>query len=282
MHHPLQATRSDHSQSRILRGLLATANSAVELPEPWCTSAIAVVLPTYNEAENLPLIVDELFRLPLSSLHILVVDDNSPDGTGLVAESLAQKYGADRITVVHRPRREGLGRAYVEGMSCALTLGAKFVVQMDSDLSHPPEYVPQMLGTLLSTDAAVVIGSRYIAGGSLSQKWAWHRRLLSRWANAYVQTLLHMRISDVTAGYKIWHHSSLDAINLDTIYSNGYSFQVEMNYRAMRHGMKIVEIPISFSERRSGASKMSFKVQLESVLLPFRIKRLVLQDNAAR
>jgi dolichol-phosphate mannosyltransferase len=282
MYHPLQVTRSDHSQSRILRGLLVTANSTVELPEPWCTSAVAVVLPTYNEAENLPLIVDELFRLPLSSLRVLVVDDNSPDGTGLVAEGLAQRYGSDRITVMHRSRKEGLGRAYVEGMSCALTLGAEFVVQMDSDLSHPPEYVPQMLGTLLSTDAAVVIGSRYITGGSLSQKWAWHRRLLSRWANTYIQMLLHMRISDVTAGYKMWHCSSLDAINLNTICSSGYSFQVEMNYRAMRQGMKIVEIPISFSERRSGASKMSFKVQLESALLPFRLKRLVLRENTAR
>jgi dolichol-phosphate mannosyltransferase len=146
---------------------------------------------------------------------------------------------------------------------------------MDSDLSHPPEYVPQMLGTLMSTDAAVVIGSRYVIGGSLSEQWAWHRRLLSRWANSYVQALLRMRISDVTAGYKIWRSSTLEAINLENIYSNGYSFQVEMNYRTLKQDMKIVEIPICFSERRSGASKMTLKVQLESALLPFRLRRLI-------
>jgi dolichol-phosphate mannosyltransferase len=160
-------------------------------------------------------------------------------------------------------------------MSHALRLGADFVVQMDSDLSHPPEYVPQMLGTLLSTDAAVVIGSRYVTSGSLSEQWSWRRRLLSRSANLYVQLLLRMRINDVTAGYKIWRRSTLEAIDLAGIHSNGYSFQVEMNYRTLNQEMKIVEIPIRFSERRSGTSKMSLKVQLESAMLPIRLRRLV-------
>jgi dolichol-phosphate mannosyltransferase len=176
---------------------------------------------------------------------------------------------------LHRKKKDGLGRAYVEGMSHALMLGADFVVQMDSDLSHPPEYVPQLLGALLSTHAAVVIGSRYVAGGSLSERWAWHRRLLSWWANTYIRLLLRMRVSDITAGYKMWRAPALEAIDLSAVRSNGYSFQVEMNYRTLKHRMKIVEIPICFAERRTGASKMSFKVQAESALLPFRLKRLL-------
>jgi dolichol-phosphate mannosyltransferase len=236
---------------------------------------VTVVLPTYNEAANLPLMVQELFGLSLTNLRIVVVDDNSPDGTGLIADGLAQRYGAHRLSVLHRTEKEGLGRAYVAGMSHALGQGAEFVVQMDSDLSHPPEYVPQMLGTMRSTQAAVVIGSRYVSGGSLSEDWAWHRRLLSWWANFYVQALLRMRVRDVTAGFKIWHRSALEAIGLDAVYSSGYSFQVEMNFRTMKRGLKIVEIPICFAERRSGASKMTIGVQLESALLPFRLRWLL-------
>jgi dolichol-phosphate mannosyltransferase len=250
-------------------------SGGVDLPQPWCTSAITVVLPTYNEAANLPIIVRQLLGLALAELRIVVVDDNSPDGTGLIAEDLAKRYGAHRIVVLHRRKKEGLGRAYVEGMAHALRLGADYVVQMDSDLSHPPEYVPQMLGTMLSTQAAVVIGSRYVSGGSLSEDWSWHRRLLSRWANVYVQALLRMRISDVTAGFKVWHRSALETIDLNAVHSSGYSFQVEMNYRALKKGMKIVEIPICFAERRSGASKMTMKVQMESALLPFRVRRML-------
>jgi dolichol-phosphate mannosyltransferase len=141
---------------------------AVELPEPWRSAAVTIVLPTYNEAANLPVIVEALFALPLTGLRILVADDNSPDGTGAIADELMQKYGADRMTVVHRPGKQGLGRAYVDGMTRALEAGAEFVVQMDSDLSHAPEYLPQMLGALLATDADVVIGSRYVCGASLA------------------------------------------------------------------------------------------------------------------
>ena len=249
--------------------------TGVELPDPWRTYPITVVLPTYNEAANLPVIVGELFSLPLAELRIIVVDDNSPDGTGLIADGLAEHYGMHRLAVLHRTAKEGLGRAYVAGISHALKQGAELVVQMDSDLSHPSEYIPQMMGTMLSTQAAVVIGSRYVSGGSLSEEWAWHRRLLSRWANWYVQVLLRMQISDVTAGFKIWHRSALEAIDLDTVYSSGYSFQVEMNYRTLRQNMKIVEIPICFAERRSGSSKMTMRVQLESAWLPFRVRRLV-------
>ena len=246
---------------------------AVELPAPWSSAALTVVLPTYNEAANLPVIVDELFSLPLTGLKVLVADDNSPDGTGLVADELAKRYGEDRLRVLHRPGKQGLGRAYVDGMCRALEDGADFVVQMDSDLSHAPEYLPQMLGTLLSANADVVIGSRYVAGASLASEWSWHRRALSGFANYYVRALLHLGIRDVTAGFKIWRSSALEAIDVASIRSNGYSFQVEMNYRTVRHGLKIVELPIHFAERREGESKMNVRVQLESALIPFQLRR---------
>src|ERR1700757_964929 len=172
---------------------------AVELPEPWRSAALAVVLPTDNEAANLPVIVAELFSLPLTGLHILVADDNSPDGTGAIAEELAEKYGRDRLAILHRPGKQGLGRAYVDGMTHAIQGGAEFVVQMDSDLSHSPQYLPQMLGTLLATNADVVIGSRYVCGASLASEWSWQRKLLSPFADMYVRGLPRLRGRDVTA-----------------------------------------------------------------------------------
>jgi dolichol-phosphate mannosyltransferase len=246
---------------------------AVELPEPWSSAALTIVLPTYNEAANLPVIVDALFALPLTGLRVLVADDNSPDGTGAIADELAAKYSADRMTVVHRPEKQGLGRAYVDGMTRALEAGAEFVVQMDSDLSHAPEYLPQMLGTLLATDADVVIGSRYVCGASLASEWAWHRKALSGFANMYVRVLLRLGVRDVTAGFKLWRSSALTAIDIAGVRSNGYSFQVEMNYRSVQHGLKIVEVPIHFADRREGESKMSVKVQLESAMMPLSLRR---------
>jgi dolichol-phosphate mannosyltransferase len=251
----------------------APAERAVELPEPWRSAVLTVVLPTYNEAANLPVIAAELIGLPLPNLRILVADDNSPDGTGEIADRLAGKYGPDRMTVVHRPGKQGLGRAYVDGMTRAVAAGAEFVVQMDSDLSHAPAYLPQMLGTLLSSQADVVIGSRYVAGASLASEWSWHRRALSGFANSYVRALLRLGIRDVTAGFKIWRSSALQTIDIASVRSNGYSFQIEMNYRSVRHGLKIVELPIHFAERREGESKMSLRVQLESALMPFQLRR---------
>lgn len=264
------------AQAEPLTGADAGAEPAVRmagLPEPWRSAAVTVVLPTYQEADNIRLITDALLRLPLPNLRILVADDNSPDGTGRIAENLASERGDDRIAVVHRPGKEGLGRAYVDGMTRALAAGAEYVVQMDADLSHGPEYLPGMLGTLLSTDADVVIGSRYVAGASVGDEWPWHRKLLSSFANTYVRTLLGLGIRDVTAGYKIWRASALRAITLPSVRSNGYSFQVEMNYRSVKRGLKIVEVPIHFSDRIEGQSKMSLRVQLESALIPFKIRR---------
>jgi dolichol-phosphate mannosyltransferase len=246
---------------------------AVELPEPWRSAAITVVLPTYQEAQNIPVITDALMSLPLTNLRVIVVDDNSPDGTGQIAEDLAERLGRDRISVVHRAGKEGLGRAYIDGMTRAIAVGAEFVVQMDSDLSHGPEYLPGMLGTLLAANADVVIGSRYIVGASVGTEWPWYRKALSGFANTYVRSLLGIGIRDVTAGYKVWRASALQAIGLPTIRSNGYSFQVEMNYRAIKGNLKIVELPIHFSDRAEGESKMSLKVQLESALMPFKLRR---------
>lgn len=249
-------------------------SQAVTLPPPWCSAAVAAVLPTYNEAANLPVIVAALFDLPLTGLRVLVVDDNSPDGTGAIAEALARQYGAARMTVLHRPGKRGLGRAYVDGMSHAIEAGAEFVLQIDSDLSHGPEYVPQMLGTLLSTGADVVIGSRYVAGASVATDWSWRRKLLSGLANTYVRLLLQLGIRDVTAGFKLWRSSALQAIDLAGIRSSGYSFQVETNYRMVSRGLKVVEMPVHFAERREGQSKMTLRVQLESALMPLKLRYL--------
>jgi dolichol-phosphate mannosyltransferase len=261
----------------VLSERLATRMPVVELPEPWRSADLLIVLPTYQEAANLPVIVDALFNLPLTGLRVLVVDDNSPDGTGRIAEELAEFYGRHRMGVVHRQGKEGLGRAYIDGMSRAIAADAEFVVQMDSDLSHGPEYLPGMLGTLLAADADVVIGSRYIVGASVDAQWPWYRKMLSSFANTYVRTLLRLGIRDVTAGYKIWRASALNAIGLSSVQSNGYSFQVEMNYRAIRKGLKIVELPIHFADRTEGESKMTLKVQLESALMPFKLRRYVRQ-----
>jgi dolichol-phosphate mannosyltransferase len=279
---PEEKWRYPDERGIVVRGKsLKLHPEVIDLPTPWRSSDVAVVLPTYQEAANLPVIIAALFRLPLSGLRVVVVDDNSPDGTGRIAEELADRYGRDRFGVVHRPNKEGLGRAYVDGMSRALAMGADFIVQMDSDLSHRPEYLPQMLGTLLSSGAAVVIGSRYAAGGSVDAEWPWYRRALSGFANAYVRLLLRLDIRDVTAGYKIWRSSALQTIELHGVRSAGYSYQVEMNYRAARQRLKIVELPIHFSDRTAGESKMSLRVQLESAVMPFRLWRYMRQTDAS-
>jgi dolichol-phosphate mannosyltransferase len=247
----------------------------VRLPEPWAAANLAVVVPTYNESINLPKITERLFDLPLTNLRLIVVDDNSPDGTGDIADELAAKMNVDqpdRMVVLHRTAKEGLGRAYVAGMREALARGDQFVVQMDADLSHEPEMVPQMLGTMLSTEADLVIGSRYVPGGSLSEKWGLHRRLLSRGASVYVNVLMRLGIRDTTAGFKLWRADVLNRIDLDRIMSDGFGFQIEMTYRCLQLRHKIVEIPIHFEERFSGTSKINLRIQIEALKLPFKLK----------
>ncbi|MEV0677852.1 polyprenol monophosphomannose synthase [Actinosynnema sp. NPDC050436] len=232
---------------------------------------VTVVVPTYDERDNLPVLVDLLAGVDVPDLHVLVVDDNSPDGTGEVADRLAAD-GPVPLTVLHRTEKDGLGRAYVAGMLKALDEGADVVVQMDADLSHPTSVIPTMVRTLADTDAAVVIGSRYVEGGSVAGEWEWHRKALSAWANVYVNTILRLGVKDATAGFKAWHAATLRKIDIGSIQSNGYAFQVEMNYRVTQRGMRIREVPIRFEERAEGTSKMSFGVQLESARMPWKLR----------
>lgn len=243
------------------------------------TTRLTVVIPTFNEAENLPAMAAALIALPLPGLQLLVVDDNSPDGTGQVADRLAEKYNGQtndsagaRIAVIHRTGKAGLGTAYVAGMQQALTSGADFIVQMDADFSHSPTYIPQMLGVMLATGADVIIGSRYVPGGTLDEGWGWWRRFMSWWANLYSRMILGLRIRDMTAGFKLWTRDALLSIGLDNIRSNGYSFQVEMAYLAEKLGYRIIEIPIHFEDRRIGRSKLDIPVKLESAWRTWQIR----------
>ena len=239
----------------------------IRLPSEWQQTQLTVVIPTYNEAENLAGISEALLELGLPGLRLLVVDDNSPDGTGQIADELAARFnrnGQTRMSVLHRKGKAGLGTAYVAGMTQAISEGTEFVMQMDADFSHSPEYIPAMLGVILSTGADVVIGSRYVPGGSLDEGWSWWRRFLSSWANLYSRTLLGIRVRDMTAGFKLWRRSTLLDIGLSSVHSNGYIFQVEMAYLCERLGFRIIEVPIHFEDRRIGQSKMDIPVKLES------------------
>ena len=237
--------------------------------------AVTVVMPTYNEAANLPRMAEAVLQLPWDGLHLMVVDDSSPDGTGRIAEELAEKHNWDgrrRMSVLHRTEKDGLGRAYVAGMSAALDEGADYVVQMDADGSHPVEAVPRMLGAALASGVGLVVGSRYVEGGSLDEEWGRHRVLLSRFANRYARTVLGTKIRDITAGFNLWAAATLRDIDLATLDSAGYSFQVELKFKAVRAGHSAVEIPIRFEERTEGVSKMSLSTQIESAVMPLRLR----------
>jgi dolichol-phosphate mannosyltransferase len=241
--------------------------SSVCLPAEWQDASLTIVVPTYNEANNLAELVEALFALPLPKLRLVIVDDNSPDGTGALADELARRYSQPqtRMTVIHRPGKEGLGTAYMAGFRRALADGADFVVQMDADFSHNPAYVVQMLGVICSTGMDVVVGSRYVLGGTLDKNWSWWRYLLSWWANFYCRSILKLRVRDMTAGFKMWQSSALQEIELDTIRSKGYIFAVEMAYLSEKLGFQIIELPIHFEDRRIGQSKMDVPVKLESI-----------------
>lgn len=223
---------------------------------------VTIVLPTYNEAENLPKLVSALLSLPLD-LGVLVVDDNSPDGTGAIADDLSKQY-IDRMHVVHRIGKLGLRSAYMEGFQKALDLGANAVVQMDADFSHDPAVLPEMARRLDSFD--VVIGSRYIKGGSLDERWPLWRKALSAFGNFYARTILGSPLQDMTTGFRMWRREALEAMPLERIRSNGYIFLVEMAYVAYLMGFRISEVPIHFADRRWGKSKMSLKIQLEAAM----------------
>jgi dolichol-phosphate mannosyltransferase len=218
-----------------------------------------VVVPTYNERENLVSVVDKI-RQAAPSLDILVVDDNSPDGTGKIADELSQASG-NRLFVLHRERKEGLGRAYVAGFGRAIQMGYEVILQMDADLSHDPSYLPAFLE--LIRDADLVLGSRYLHGIRVVN-WDFKRLILSKAATKYVQIVTGMRFSDTTGGFKCWRTTTLEAIGLEKVFSNGYLFQVEMTFRAFRRGRRVAELPIIFYERNLGRSKMRWNIIWEA------------------
>lgn len=226
---------------------------------------ITVITPTYNEAENLPKLISALFALPLD-LNALVVDDNSPDGTGRIADALAETYPG-RISVMHRPGKMGLRSAYLNGFQKVMDGGnAEAIVQMDADFSHEPSVLVEMSKLLETCD--VVLGSRYIKGGSVDERWPLWRKSLSAFGNFYARTILGLSLHDVTTGYRMWRHETLRQMPFERIQSNGYVFLVEMIYLAHCLEFKIGESPIYFADRRWGKSKMSIKIQIEAA---FRI-----------
>jgi len=224
---------------------------------------IAAIIPTYNEAENLPKLVSALFSLPLE-LRVLIVDDSSPDGTGAVADRLAA--GDSRVRVLHREGKLGLRSAYIAGIRWALEEQADAVLQMDADFSHDPLRIPAMAEQLATHD--MVLGSRYVPGGSVDLQWPAWRKGLSAFANFYARTILGMRLHDVTTGFRLWRRQTLLGMPLDQIRSNGYVFLVEMVYVAYCLEYRIGEVPIYFADRKWGQSKMTLRIQLEAA---FRI-----------
>lgn len=226
-----------------------------------------VLVPTYNERENLAALVPRI--LALTGFRILVLDDASPDGTGVLAARLSWQYEG-RVQVIHRPRKEGLGRAYVDGMRHALEQSPDLVCQMDADGSHDVNDLPRLVAA--AHDCDLVIGSRYVAGGALVN-WPWHRVALSRAANTYFRAVMRMGVHDCTAGMRCWKPATLARLSLDTLRSNGYSFQVETLYRTLALGCRVREVPITFTERQRGSSKMDGRVMLEAFTLPWRLRR---------
>lgn len=221
-----------------------------------------IVIPTYNEAENLPKLVSALFSLPLE-LRILVVDDNSPDGTGRIAEELARTHPG-RVDVLHRPGKMGLRSAYLNGFQKILDGDAQAIIQMDADFSHDPAKLVEMARLLESSD--IVLGSRYVRGGSVDEKWPLWRKWLSAFGNFYARSILGLPLHDVTTGYRMWRAEALKQMPFERIQSSGYIFLVEMIYLAHCLEFKIGEVPIYFVDRRFGKSKMSLKIQIEAAV----------------
>ncbi|MBN1962434.1 MAG: polyprenol monophosphomannose synthase [Deltaproteobacteria bacterium] len=218
-----------------------------------------VLVPTYNERDNIENIVPAI--LNAASVDVCVIDDNSPDGTGELADKLAANN--PQVQVLHRPGKQGLGRAYLDGFRWALAQGYERIIEMDADFSHPPRFLPDLLR--LSMDHDLVLGSRWIKGGG-TENWPLSRRLLSRWGSFYSRTWLGVNIHDITGGFKCFHHQVLRAIDLNDIHTSGYAFQVEMTYRALKLGFSVVETPIIFVERTEGASKMSRHIAFEAMI----------------
>lgn len=225
-----------------------------------------VIIPTYNERENIEKIVPLAIEKD-PSIHVLIVDDNSPDGTGEIADSMSKEN--DRLFVIHRPNKSGLGTAYITGFKFALQRSYDYIFEMDSDFSHDPKYIPHFLEAI--KDADLILGSRYISGVNVIN-WPMSRLLLSYYANVYSRVITGLPVKDATGGFKCYRREVLEAIDLDKVKSNGYSFQIEMSFRAWKKGFRIKEIPIVFEDRRVGQSKMSKKIVREAVWMVWRLR----------
>jgi dolichol-phosphate mannosyltransferase len=232
------------------------------VPQPPTPGPVWLVLPTYNEAENIEDFVAAVrAHLPVDA-RVLIVDDNSPDGTGEIADRLAAA-GGGAVEVLHRPRKEGLGCAYIAGFRQVLDAGASLICQMDSDFSHDPADLPRLLAAADGAD--LVIGSRYVKGGGVTE-WGLVRRLISRGGSVYARVFLGVRLNDLTGGFKCFRRAALEAVELDTVPAHGYAFQIETTYRVVHAGFKVREVPILFRDRRAGTSKMSGRIVLEAAL----------------
>ena len=230
---------------------------------------LTVVIPTYNEAQNLPVLTGALFSLPIGGLRVVIVDDNSSDGTGRIAERLAEEHPG-QLNVIHRSGKLGLGTAYITGFRQALDQGSLAIAQMDADLSHPPEMLPVLLDTLSSTDVA--LGSRFVKGGSVDVNWPYWRKILSAFGNNYAQLILGLPVRDATGGFKIWKRDTLLGMPLERVRSSGYAFQVEMAYIAFLLGFTFKEEPFYFADRGWGHSKMSLRIQLEAAIRVWQMR----------
>ena len=219
-----------------------------------------IILPTYNERENLAGIIKEIFKVGIENLKIIVVDDNSPDGTGQLADELAKRY--PKVSVLHRTLKEGLGKAYIAGFQQALSdSDCGFIFEMDADFSHQPKYLPHFLDRIQEAD--LVLGSRYIAKGGV-ENWGLVRRYISKFANLIIRLILRVPISDLTGGFKCFRREVLEKLDFERIESSGYNFQIEINYKVYKEHFRVVEIPIIFIERRAGKSKFNVAIMLES------------------
>jgi len=231
---------------------------------------ITLVIPTYNEVENLPKLLQALFALPLSNLNVLVIDDNSRDGTGEIAEELKKTYKG-KLDVMHRAGKLGLGSAYIQGFTRLLAGDSDAIGQMDADFSHDPAKVVELVRALDSCD--VSLGSRYVPGGSLDKDWPYWRKWLSSFGNLYARSILRLPVRDTTGGFRLWKRETLAAMPLERVRSNGYIFQVEMAYIAYKLGFRFSEVPIYFAERRFGQSKMSLHIQMEAAVRVWSLHR---------
>ncbi len=226
----------------------------------------AVVIPTYNDRDNLPALIKEI--LAFDGYRIIVVDDDSPDGTGALADGLAVTYPG-RVSVIHRRNARGLGRSLVAGLTRALSDGADLIFQMDADFSHDPKYLPAMAAA--ASEADLVLGSRYLQGISVVN-WPLHRIILSTLANRYVRAVTGLEEKDCTTGFRCWRREALAKLPLEGLISDGYAFLVEQLFLARRSGCRVKEVPIIFIERREGASKLSGTVLIESAIVPWRLR----------